>query len=83
MPLSLKNSERHLADLEKFQQIVDNIPNLRRKRFFEELLEDYKKHIDLINTVHSTSNQGKIDPRITKDAVDELIKIRNIFGNIK
>lgn len=83
MPLNLNSSERYKNDLQKFQQIVDSISNLRRKRFFEELLEDYKKNIDLINNVHSASNPGKIDPLVNRDAVDELIKIRNVFYSVK
>lgn len=83
MSLGLGELDKVKEDLNKFTSIVDGIQNPRRKKFFEDLLHDYKSRIMSIDNSHNARIPGKIDPMSNRDDMEELIRIRNIFYSIK
>ena len=82
MYYNLLQSDKVIKDIAQFEDAVNSIANPRRKKFFEDLLNDYKNHLTLISNQHNASIAGKIDPVSVRDDMEELIKIRNIFYNL-
>jgi len=74
--LKFSNLDKFKNDLAKFKSAIDIIPNAKYKKNAENLLKRYVDCAKLIDDAHDPSNNGYINPRATRDNIEEIIMIR-------
>ena len=74
--LSLNNSEKFQNELAEFEQKISTITFDKSKRQAQQMLQELKSHVVLINNGHVTEHDGNIDPHTLRENVVELQRLR-------
>ena len=74
--LSLNNSEKFQNELADFEQKISTITFDKSKRQAQQILQELKSHVVLINNGHATGHDGNIDPHTLRENVVELQRLR-------
>lgn len=73
--LKLSASSRYKQDLKRYRTAIDNTDNEKIKEKLKSLLSDLQAQVEIIDNNHA-SYAGKIDPRKSRDSLDDLSSIR-------
>lgn len=77
MPLpKLREQTNFKEDVEKFQQKISSINNLKKQKLFQKKLDEFISHANLIDNGHDTYNGGYIKPINLRDNIISMIEIR-------
>lgn len=74
--LSLNNSEKFQKELSEFEQKISTITLDKNKKQAQQMLQQLKSHVVLINNGHATEHDGNIDPHTLRENVVELQRLR-------
>ena len=74
--LSLNNSEKFQNELADFEQKISTITFDKSKRQAQQMLQELKSDVVLINNGHATEHDGNIDPHTLRENVVELQRLR-------
>jgi S-adenosylhomocysteine hydrolase len=74
--LSLNNSEKFQNELANFEQQISKITLDKSKKQAQQMLQELKSHVVLINNGHATEHDGNIDPHTLRENVVELQRLR-------
>lgn len=72
----LSKNSKYKIDLEKYASAIDKIQDIKIKRKFYNLLQDFRKNCELIDSAHNYYNNGKIDPRNIRNNVSHMLDQR-------
>jgi ferritin-like metal-binding protein YciE len=73
--LKLSSAKRYKQDLKRYQSVIDNTDNEKLKSKMKSLVSKLKAQVQMIDNTHA-SYAGKIDPRKSRDALEDLSSIR-------
>jgi ribosomal protein S20 len=73
--LKLSSAKRYKQDLKRYQSVIDNTENEKLKSKIKSLVSKLKAQVQMIDSDHA-SYAGKMDPRRSRDALEDLSSIR-------
>ena len=74
--LTIDTSQRYHEEIQDFQSRISKIVIQKNKKHAQELLQDLKNQVAIINEGHAPNNDGNIDPHTLRQNVLELTMIR-------
>ena len=74
--LSLNNSKKFQNEFSEFEQKISKITLDKSKKQAQQMLQELKSHVVLINNGHATEHDGNIDPHTLRENVVELQRLR-------
>jgi S-adenosylhomocysteine hydrolase len=74
--LSLNNSKKYQNEIAEFEQKISTITFDKRKKQAQQMLQELKSHVVLINNGHASEHDGNIDPHTLRENVTELQRLR-------
>ena len=74
--LSLNNSKKYQNEIAEFEQKISTITFDKSKKQAQQMLQELKSHVVLINNGHASEHDGNIDPHTLRENVTELQRLR-------
>jgi hypothetical protein len=74
--LNLENTERYKRDFIRYRREINQINNPKAKDLAEKLFSDLKAQCRLITEAHNPANSKSIDPRASRDNINQSVEIR-------
>lgn len=80
--MKISQSPRYKKDLEKFNNALKKVADVKKKNYFQKLIDEFQFQIKLIDDAHSSNNPGVIKPRALQENLKDLISLRHQLENL-
>jgi predicted transposase YbfD/YdcC len=81
--LRLQDIKKIKKELAEFEYCISCVQNQKRKQEFIHLLTELKNELKLIDDNHSTEYNGYIKPKMIRENIEKMSKIRSKLYQLK
>lgn len=82
MSLSLQLMSKFKNDLKKYRSALSTITDIKTKTKYQHLIEEFERHVKLIDNAHDINLNGYVKPTTIRENVIEAYYIRRQLSKL-